>query len=231
MFGDDEEQEKPSGWRRYGVPAAVGIFVLGGAAGIMLLFQSGSTPPRPHREPPHITSIKLPPPPPPPPPPPQTQQPPKPVEQTKAVAISKPRVSAPPKLSSPPAQVSTSITGSGPSGLANGNGGGGDCIGADCGTGDGSGGGDVAYYEVLMKDFITQTLHGDEDLRSAKYSATIALVLGSDGHVEHVSFENFEGDSVVRQDIIKALNHAVASGDFPSELRNGKPWVIHVRAS
>jgi hypothetical protein len=226
MFAEDEAP-KPPAWRRYGVPAAVGGVVLGGAWLIMGLLQHGGTPARPHVEPPHITSITLPPPPPPPPPPPQPKTPPKPVEQTKAAsAAPKKPAAAPAKAPSAPAAVSTSIKGAGSGSLANGNDGGGDCV-SDCGTG-GGGDGD-AYFENLVVSQVSAALRDDDRLRTAHYHGRVVIKLDKSGHVIGVSLENFDGDGDIG-DIVKHDLSRLRFDDTIPAASSGQPLVVNLRA-
>jgi hypothetical protein len=225
MFAEDEAPRAPA-WRRYGVPAVVSVVVLGGAWLIMGLLQHGATPARPHVQPPHITSITLPPPPPPPPPPPEPKTPPKPVEQTKAATAAPKKMQAAPKAPSAPAAVSTSIKGAGSGALANGNDGGGDCV-TDCGTG-GGGDGD-AYYENLVVSQVSAILREDGRLRTAHYHGRAAIKLDKSGHVTSVSFENFDGDSEIRDIVVHDLARLAFDDTIPAAVR-GQPLVVNVHA-
>jgi hypothetical protein len=224
MFGDDEAP-RATAWRRYGVPASIGGFVLGGAWLIMGLLQHGGPPARPHVQPPHITSITLPPPPPPPPPPP-TKEPPKPVEQPRAAAAAPKKMqAAAPKAPAPPAGVTTSIKGSGAGAIGNGNDGGGDLVG----DGSGGGGDGDAYYENLVVSQVSAILREDGRLRTAHYHGRAAIRLDKSGHVTSVSFENFDGDSEIRDIVVHDLARLAFDDKIPASIR-GQPLVVNLHA-
>jgi hypothetical protein len=78
----------------------------------------------------------------------------------------------------------------------------------------------------MVRDAIERNDH----LRYARYRATVAFVFDPSGHVKSVSFQNFEGDSDVKAEIIKSLQQMAASENIPADMENGKPWVVRVAA-
>ena len=113
-------------------------------------------------------------------------------------------------------------------GLKAGQGGGGDCV-VDCGSGDG--GGDAGpYYEAVVKSMVSDAVAHDDRLRSAHYRAVVSFVFDAAGHVEHVSFENFDGDPDVREEVVRVLSRMAASETIPANMANGKPWVVRLAA-
>ena len=135
-----------------------------------------------------------------------------------------------PHIPSPPAALTaTAGAGNDAFGLKAGDGSGGDCVGTDCGNGDGAG--DAGpYYETVVKSMISDALERDDRLRSARYYATIAFVFDPSGHVENVTFQNFDGDSDIRQEMVRVLAHIAASENIPANMANGRPWVVRVAA-
>lgn len=224
MFGDEAEQEterKPA-WKRIGVPAAVLMFVGGGAYGIMTLLHVKGPAMTPHREMPHIQTVLLQPPPPPPPPPKQEEKP-KPEEKV-VQKIQQPKPQAP-KISAPK-ELTTSNAGPGNDafGLHQGNGEG-DVVGGGGDDADNSG-----YYESVVKSMVQDALRQDDRLRSAKYRGTISFVFDQYGHVQNVNFENFTGDDDARDAVVRALQRMAASEPIPADMENGKPWVVRINA-
>ncbi len=233
MFGE-EEDDLPAAplWRRIGVPLA-GIAGASGLAWLAIgLLRHPSPAPRPHQEPPHIVSIRLPPPPPPPPTPP----PPQPQKQEVAHQMPSPvKASVPkpaPRAPSPPAALTTSIQGAGNSGLgfsASG-GGGGDCIGAGCGNGEGDGGGDqAAYFAGLIKTQIEAALGRDDKLRFAHYRVTVALLMDLSGHAVRATVRDFNGDSDLQSEINRVLLTIATNEKLPAEIAS-QPVLLRINA-
>jgi hypothetical protein len=233
FFEDDkpfeEEGEKPSAFRRYGLAAFGSIICISVGAGAYVLLKGNSGPaPRPHMEE-HITQVQLPPPPPPPPPP-KIPPPDKKPEETPKQSIPTPAkavVKPAPKAPSPPAAVTTSIQGNGPGSLAAGNGGGGDCIGAGCGSGDGSGGDNDAYYSGLVKTQIEEALRHDERLKYAKYRAVISFSLDGTGHVAHAVINSFSGDDDARSEVQRVVS-SISTGDTPPASMVTKEFSVRI---
>lgn len=212
-------------WRRILVPAlAVSLLVI---AGVLLrnVLRHGPSP-RPHTEQ-HIVSIKLPPPPPPPPPP-KTPPPPTKTTQQHRTNVPAKVPRAPPKPQSAPAAASTSIKGNGPGALAEGNGGGGDCIGEGCGTGEG-GGEDDAYYRNLVDSAIKDALERDERVAHSRFSGIAVLIFDRSGHVVSARLNNFDGDPEVRTAVQGVLQRLALGGELPQEMA-GNPFSIRVAA-
>jgi hypothetical protein len=227
--GDPYAAPPKPAWQRIGLPVAGVVVVVGLAAFTINVLRHPGPSPRPHVEP-HIMNVKLPPPPPPPPPP-KTPPPTKPTEHQKATPAKIPQARPTPKAPSPPAAVTTSITGDGPGAMANGNDGGGDCIGDGCGTGDGGGGDAGAFYTNLVDSEVRDILQRDEKLRSAHYHAVAAIVIDRGGHAVSVSLRDFDGDPEIKAEIQRALQHFAASEGFPENMtNNGNPWVVRISA-
>ncbi len=225
---EDEPPSRPAGQR---IALAVGgLALVGGLAGLAAFLLKGSGPAaRPHQEP-HITQVMLPPPPPPPPPKPPPPQPQKTVVERPREQVSPQRATARPKamkVPSPPAAVTTSITGPGPGSLASGNGGGGDCLGSACGSGDGTGGDNDAYYSSIVKSQIEAAIRRDEKLRFATYRLRVTFQLDGAGHVTRASIGSFEGDAEARAEVARVLQE-VSTNDAPPAEMTAKTFTVSI---
>jgi hypothetical protein len=233
MLDEDDitgDIERKSAVQRWTVPlVGLMLFAGAGAAGFMIVSNSHSPAARPHFEP-RITQVQLPPPPPPPPPP--KEKPPEPKKVQEASRIPTPTShpvqtpkAAPP---SPANRVQTSVTGPGPGTLGAGNGGGGDCLGQNCGNGDGAGGGGdmEGYYFGQLKTQITEALKRDDKLRFARYRMTLAFSLDAAGHLAHIEISSFSGDDDAREEVDRII-HTVSAGDAPQSLA-GKQFSVRI---
>ena len=233
MLNDDDDfnaaLDRKTPWQRYGLPVGGAAFILvAGLSAYAVLSNRSGPAPRPHTEP-HITQVQLPPPPPPPPPP-KTPPPPKKAEETPKQREPTPQktVSKPaPKAPAPPAAVQTSIAGNGPGSLGLGNGGGGDCVGSGCGSGDGTGGDNDGYYANLEQTLIRQALERDEKLRFAKYTATFAYSLDTNGHAVGVHVISFSGDDDARGEVQKLIA-SLSTGDTPAASIVGRQFSARI---
>ena len=122
------------------------------------------------------------------------------------------------KVPSPPAAVTTSITGPGPGSLASGNGGGGDCLGSSCGSGDGTGGDNDSYYSSIVKSQIEAAIRRDEKLRFATYRLLVTFQLDGAGHVTRAAIGNFDGDSDARAEVSRVLQQVSTNDAPPAEM-------------
>jgi len=146
------------------------------------------------------------------------------IEQHIKQVVAKPT----PKVPSPP-QALTAHAGAGNDafGLKAGEGGGdGSCVG-DCGSGDAD---DGTYFENVLNGMVKDTLRDDDRLRTAHYRATVAIVFDSSGHVEHVQFQNFEGDQDARDEVARVLSRMASSESIPANAANGKAWIVRLNA-
>jgi hypothetical protein len=77
---------------------------------------------------------------------------------------------------------------------------------------------------------VTDAIARDDRLRSARYHATVSFVFDTSGHVEHVAFDNFEGDPEIKGEVAQALARMAASENIPANMANGRPWVVRLSA-
>jgi hypothetical protein len=77
---------------------------------------------------------------------------------------------------------------------------------------------------------VDEAVRNDDKLRSARYRATVSFIIDASGHLQHVTFENFEGDADIREEVVRALSRITANESIPSDMTNGKPWVLRLHA-
>ena len=77
---------------------------------------------------------------------------------------------------------------------------------------------------------VSDAIERDDRLRSARYRGTVSFVFDAAGHVEHVAFQNFDGDPDIREEVVRVLSRMAASENIPANMANGKPWVVRLAA-
>ena len=108
-----------------------------------------------------------------------------------------------------------------------GNGGGGDCLGRACGSGDGTGGDNDAYYSSIVKSQIEAAIRRDEKLRFATYRLRVTFQLDGAGHVTRASIGSFEGDAEARAEVARVLQE-VSTNDAPPAEMTAKTFTVSI---
>ncbi|MBO9579648.1 MAG: TonB-dependent receptor [Sphingobium sp.] len=179
-----------------------------------------------------VDVVPLPPPPPPPPPPPEPKEkPPEPTEQPQPSPVEAPKTpqqQAAPVSINAPAQAGTDSYGlrAGNGGGIGAPGGGGTCLGTNCGAAAGGGGMSEAFYRRYLSSALQERVQDDEKLSRLVFSADFTLNVTPDGRVTGVQFLSGRGrsdDETMKKlaailAAVRGLNPPPAAMEFPQKV-------------
>ena len=216
MSSFDEDDERPTGWRRW-APAAGILTVVIAICALIFVAVSGTskTKRKPAQE---VVKLRLVQPPPPPPPKIEPQR----MKQDFKPLETPPEQQAP----APPGPPALDAAGEGPGdsfGLA-GRPGGGDYLG----SGGGGGGSPFAYYAAMIQQRAQQAVEKQRKLRESKFKVTVQVWIAADGSTQRVEVYKSTGDQELDRLVEESLSAMSRLTENPPK---GMPQPVVLRVS